>query len=210
MAEFAIVLDTSDADRLVTAIGEETVRTCARRALNKIADKTRTRVDRLVREQIAFPASYLRKEGKRLWVQTRASNASLEAVVRGQSRATSLARFSKQEPLPPGVRHKGGKVEVLVKTARGPQTIKRAFLMNLNNNNIGLAVRTNGGPPPGAYKPKEIGKNLYLLYGPSVTQALLSARGDDGVYSDINQITLDEFSDEFHRLLELEISKNAK
>jgi len=191
----------------VAGLSPEQVALCAQRALNKIADRTRTRADRAVRDQIAFPASYLGPSSKRLWVETRASQRLLETTIRGQGRPTSLARFSKDKVLAPGKRHAGGGVSVTVHPGV-TKTVKRAFLIRLNNNNIGLAVRTNGGEPPGAYKPKRIGKNLFLVYGPSVNQALISAR-QSGVYEDIIPEMMDALDYEFSRLVDLETSKNA-
>ena len=82
--------------------------------------------------------------------------------------------------------------------------IKRAFVMKLRNGNLGLAVRSAPGKQPeGAWKPKPIGKNLWLLYGPSVDQVLMSARSGGGVFSEIEYDTLDVIETEFQRQLGL-------
>lgn len=186
----------------------ETVETALVRALNKAADMSRTRAARAVREQVAFPASYVSPANKRLWVSRRAKQAAFEAVVEGRGRATSLARFSKQKPLPPGKRHRDGQIAVTVKPGV-TRKISRAFMINLNNGNVGLAVRTDGPPPRGAYKPKSIGKNLWLLYGPSVDQALSAASDGDGVYAELSPETLEFVEAEFNRQMDLLEKRNA-
>lgn len=201
-----ITIETSIADTFVGGLTPDMVLTAARQALNRIADRGRTKADRLVRSQVAFPARYLGPSAKRLWVQTRASNASLQATIRGQGRPTSLARFSKEKPLTGGARHKDGRVAVTVHPGQ-TKYVQRAFLIELRNSNIGLAVRTNGGPPPGAYKPKELAPNLWLLYGPSVDQTLLDAQQAGGIYTEISGELLDEFDAEFQRLIDKELAK---
>lgn len=175
------------------------VRTALVRSINRVADRTRTRVAREVRDQVNFPASYLSPSEGKLVVTGRARSDELEARISGRDRATSLARFTNQKI--GGRRGKG--VAVSVAAGGRKKTIERAFLMNLKNGNTGLAVRTNGGPPAGAWKPREIAKNLYLLYGPSVDQTLLSATGDDGVFEDVTPETLELLEYEFSRQLDL-------
>ena len=156
-----------------------------------------------IREQVSFPASYLAPSAKRLFVSTKATKVSpFEAVISGRDRPTSLARFTNQKPLGGGQRHRGGQLAVTVKPGVR-RYIKRAFLITLNNSNVGLAVRTDGGPPNNAYAPKEIGKNLWLLYGPSVDQVLSAASNGGGIYEEIVPETLDFLNDEFNRQLDL-------
>jgi len=200
--EFAVVIEGFSAGGYIGNLSPEKVALAAQRAINKIADRARTRADKAIRTQIAFPARYLGPASKRLWVQTKASRANLEAVVRGQGRPTSLARFSRAKALAPGKRHKDGKVDVTVQPG-STKYIRRAFIMRLKNGNEGLAVRTSGGPPVGAYRPKPITDRLWLLYGPSVDQALISAR-QSGIYEDLSLDTLDALEAEFFRLIELE------
>lgn len=179
------------------------IETALLRSINKTADRARTLASQDIREQVAFPASYLAPSAKRLFVSTKATKASpFESVISGRDRATSLARFSNQKPLGGGQRHRGGQVAVTVKPGVR-RYIKRAFLITLNNSNVGLAVRTDGGPPNNAYAPKEIGKNLWLLYGPSVDQVLSAASNGGGIYEEIVPETLDFLNDEFNRQLDL-------
>ncbi len=173
------------------------------RSINKTADRARTLASQDIREQVAFPASYLAPSAKRLFVSTKATKTNpFEAVISGRDRPTSLARFTKQKSLAGGQRHRGGQIDVSVKPGVR-RYIKRAFLITLNNSNVGLAVRTEGGPPKNAYAPKEIGKNLWLLYGPSVDQVLSAASNGSGIYEEISPETLDFLNDEFNRQLEL-------
>ena len=179
------------------------IETALLRSINKTADRARTSASQDIREQVAFPASYLAPSAKRLFVSTKATKASpFEAVISGRDRPTSLARFTNQKPLGGGQRHRGGQVAVTVKPGVR-RYIKRAFLITLNNSNVGLAVRTDGGPPNNAYAPKEIGKNLWLLYGPSVDQVLSAASNGGGIYEEIVPETLDFLNNEFNRQLDL-------
>ena len=179
------------------------IETALLRSINKTADRARTLASQDIREQVAFPASYLAPSAKRLFVSTKATKASpFEAVISGRDRPTSLARFTNQKPLGGGQRHRDGQVAVTVKPGVR-RYIKRAFLITLNNSNVGLAVRTDGGPPNNAYAPKEIGKNLWLLYGPSVDQVLSAASNGGGIYEEIVPETLDFLNDEFNRQLDL-------
>ena len=179
------------------------IETALLRSINKTADRARTLASQDIREQVAFPASYLAPSAKRLFVSTKATKASpFEAVISGRDRPTSLARFTNQKPLGGGQRHRGGQVAVTVKPGVR-RYIKRAFLITLNNSNVGLALRTDGGPPNNAYAPKEIGKNLWLLYGPSVDQVLSAASNGGGIYEEIVPETLDFLNDEFNRQLDL-------
>ncbi|MER9524088.1 phage tail protein [Mesorhizobium sp. M0292] len=185
-------------------VGEVTanVETALIRALNRTADRSRTRAARAAREQVSFPASYVSPSSKNLWVKTRARRGSLTTIIEGRGQPTSLARFSRQGVLTGGARHRGGKVNVTVKPGH-TKSISRAFIIRLKNNNLGLAVRTNGESPAGAFKPKAIGKNLWLLYGPSVDQALSAASREGGIFQDMTPETLDDLETEFNRQLEL-------
>ncbi len=186
--------------KALTDLDNGKVQMALSRAINRVTDRLRTKMARSTREQINFPASYLAPAAKRLWVAQRAkATGELEAILRGQSRPTSLARFSKQKL---GQKKRGGGVSVTVAPGQ-TRLIKRGFLINLKNDNTGLAVRTNGEKPLGAYKPKKIGKNLWLLYGPSVDQALLAASSGGGIFEDMQVEALDELEVEFLRQLEV-------
>lgn len=169
------------------------------RALNRTADRSRTRFARAAREQVAFPASYVSPSSKRLWVRSRANRKTFETVIEGRGAATSLARFTRQKV---GQKTRKGGVRVTVKPGKS-SFIKRAFLMRLKNNNVGLAMRTDGSAPDKAWKPRSVGKNLWLLYGPSVDQALSAASSANGIYEELSPEMLDFLEDEFLRQVEL-------
>ena len=176
------------------------------RALNLAVTRGRTRAAAAVREQVAFPASYLAPAGGRLKVSERAKKGAFEAVISGRDRATSLARFAKSRKIytyEERARRKTEGVQVRVKTGRAYKRFKRAFIMKLNNGNLGLAIRTDGEKPVGSWKPKPIGKNLWLLYGASVDQALMFASRDGGVYEQISPEVMDILEAEFNRQLDL-------
>jgi hypothetical protein len=173
------------------------------RSINRGLEKARTRAKNAILDQVNFAASYLSPSGGRLSVNQKASKQAFTGSIEGRDRPTMLARFSKSKLLTGGQRHKGGEVSVQVKPGGPKKAIKRAFIIKLKSGNLGLATRTNGGAPPGAYKPKEIGKNLWLLYGPSVDQALLQATSGGGVFQDLEPQLLDEIETEFQRQMEL-------
>lgn len=179
-----------------------TVELALMRALNRTADRSRTRFARAAREQVAFPASYVSPSNRRLWVKTKARRGFLETVIEGRGAATSLARFTRQKVLAPGARHRGGKINVTVKPGQ-TKSISRAFLIRLRNGNVGLAMRTSGEAPARAFKPKAISKNLWLLYGPSVDQALSAASKEGGIYEEMTPAALDDLETEFNRQMEL-------
>ena len=209
MTEVLIAIEGLDTLKFIPEMTEN-VEQALTMSLNTASAKSRTIMDRKIREQIAFPASYLRPSSGRLIVTKKATANSLSTEITGRGRATSLARFSKQKPLADGNRrHRGGSVNVQVKKGGSRKAIQRAFLIRLQAgtdgplSNVGLAVRTDGAPPVGAYRPKQIGKNLWLLYGPSVDQALISATGSrKGVVEEMTPEMLDFLNDEFNRQLD--------
>jgi hypothetical protein len=179
------------------------------RAINKTAPRARTAAARGVLAEVNFPASYLNPSQGRL-VARKARRGHLEGAVSGRVRPTSLARFTKDKPLLRGQKPRKG---VRVEVHKGKAHYKLgAFLIPLRSGgdgslgNVGLAVRSEVSPPK-AYRPKKIGKNLWLLYGPSVNQVLYSLRNQRGVIEDIAPETLNFLNKEFLRLLDLEIAR---
>ena len=207
MTQVLIAIEGLDSLKFIPEMTEN-VEKALTMSLNTTAAKSRTIMDRKIRSQIAFPASYLRPSQKRLVVTKKASIQSLSTEITGRGRATSLARFTKQKPLGKGRRHRGGTINVQVKAGGARKKIHRAFLIRLRMGtealgNVGFAVRTDGSKPKGAYKPKQIGKNLWLLYGPSVDQALISATGSrKGVVEEMTPEMLDFLNEEFNRQLD--------
>ena len=171
----------------------------ARLAINSTATRVRTAAADAMMREINFPARYLNPSEGRLKVTSYATSNSLQAVVTGRRRATSLARF-----VTSGTPGKTG-LSVSMKKGRSKR-MGRAFLMKLKSgagsietkNNLGLAVRTaKGKRPDAAYKPVKVADNLWLLYGVSVDQAFRLAR--DKVRPEAESF----LEDEFKRLLEV-------
>jgi hypothetical protein len=188
-ARYAVAVEGLDALKDIEGLDARILRNGAR-AINTTADYGRTASARRILAEVNFPASYLNPSEGRLAVTKRAAGTSLSAIIKGRDRPTSLARFVRgsKRPFKPGV-------SVEVKPGRAT-FLKRAFIFPLRNGNLGLAVRTKNGPPAKAYKPKPLGRGLWLLYGPSVDQVFKSVR--DEVAPDLGQ----RLEDEFNRLMD--------
>lgn len=181
----------------------------ARIAVNSAATKGRTRAASQILKEIAFPSSYVAPRNGRLVVKKQATETDLEAIISARTRATSLARFAKgSAPISGAKRRAGVRVEV---TPGAVRRLPGAFLLRLRagtasldtKSNMGLAVRTKNGRPPPGYKPVQIGDNLWLLYGPSVSQAFFSQKNNGGVATDISPRIAADLEDEFWRQMDL-------
>lgn len=152
-----------------------------------------TLIKRDMRDQVNFPSGYL--EGDRLKVTRRASARSLEAVIRGRDRPTSLARFA-QGQTPANTRGRG--VRISVKRGTG-QVLRKAFLVNLKNGNIGLAVRLKPGDTlRNSDAAQQLADNVWLLYGPSVDQVFRGVANDRA--DDLTEMISQKFNRQFGRL----------
>lgn len=178
------------------------------RALNKTGTRTRTRLARIIRDQVNLPASYLGPSAGRLVVGEKATRSKLEVRIDGRDRPTSLARFSPDRAkatrgrvYSPGVAVKAGG------SARPVGGVEFSRLLVLNSGNIGLAVRTKGNArPAGAYSPTRMRNGMWLLYGPSVDQVLMGARArNGGAFGDVEDEMMEFLRDEFLRLMKVEI-----
>lgn len=171
----------------------------AAKAINRTTERSKAAASRQIRQEVAFSASYLSR-ADRLGITKKASRGDLESIITGRHRPTSLAQFARGGRVG-GRRRSGVTVEVqpgIVKRLRG------AFFLNLRsgntdtNNNLGLAIRLPAGKVPDrAYKPTLVGKNLWLLYGPSIDQVF------DDVANDISPDAADFLEAEFVRLMGL-------
>lgn len=207
---YIVVVDSLDASAYLDRLPGDIER-AALRAVNKTTRDGRVMASRKIRDQIDFTASYLGPSAGRLTVVKQAKKGDLEGIIRARTSPTSLARFTKEEPLQKGQstrrRRKGVKVTVKKGVAR---FISGAFVIPLRAgkdgplSNKGLAIRSDT-KPTGAYKPKQLGKNLWLLYGPSVAQILYSVRNRGGVAEEIAPELGERLQNEFIRLLELDI-----
>lgn len=181
----------------------ERIVVAARQAINRTLARARTASARAIRDQVAFPASYLTGQEARLRISKQASNDDLEGVISGRQRATSLARFSKDRN-PASARKKGG-VNVEVKPGEA-KFMKGAFLVKLKRGsektdtqfNLGLAIRLKPGERiRNKTQMQQLDHNVYLLYGPSVDQVFRTVRED--VAPDAESF----LATEFRRLLDL-------
>lgn len=163
-------------------------------AINETAQREGlTAIRKDMRDQVNFPSGYL--EGDRLKVSRRAASGSLEAVIRGRDRPTSLARFA-QGQTPENTRGRG--VRVQVKNGR-VQVLRKAFLVKLRNGNVGLAVRLKPGESlKNSEKAVKLAENVYLLYGPSVDQVFRGVAEDRS--GDIAEMVTSKFLRQFARL----------
>lgn len=152
-----------------------------------------TLIKRDMRDQVNFPSGYL--EGDRLKVTRRASTRSLEAVIRGRDRPTSLARFALGQT-PANTRGRGVRVSV----QRGKtEVLRKAFLVTLKNGNIGLAVRLKPGDKlRNSSAAQQLADNVWLLYGPSVDQVFRGVANDR--IDDISEMISGKFYRQFGRL----------
>lgn len=211
---YVVAVEGLDALRYMDEVPKSVARS-ALKAVNKTVRDGRVLVSREIRKQVAFSATYLGPSQGRLEAVPAKSVAKLEGRINARTRATSLARFTKDKVIRRGdaPRRKQG-IKLTLKpgisryTEDGKSGLKGAFLIGLSSNNTGLAIRSET-MPKGAYKPKRIGKNLWLLYGPSVSQVMYSARNPkgSGVAEDVAPDLAAKLEAEFNRLLALDLKK---
>lgn len=200
---YAILLDAKGAIQDIERMPPDVAK-AARIAVNTAADRARTLSARAVLSEVNFPASYVSSSNQRLAVTLRARDNNPVAQITARGRPTSLARFAKggrpgkagaRVQVKPGVARYLPKA-VFVKLRSGTADVDTAF-------NLGLAVRTaNGKKPDRAYAPVRMKNGMWLLYGPSVSQALLNAK-ESGIWPDLTDEILDILNNEFTRQLEL-------
>lgn len=172
----------------------EAAENAAMMAINQIAERDGLAMMRRdIEKQVNFPDGYLKCDD-RLGVTRKATRKSLEAVVTGRDRATSLARFAPGQT-PKNTRRKG--VRVQVKRGGPARFLDKAWLVNLNNGNIGLATRDKRLISR-AYKPVLLDRGVFLLYGPSVDQVFSTVAQDS--LPQIGKLLSKEFYRQFARL----------
>lgn len=176
-------------------------------AINQVATRGGMKLaqDAII-DQIAFPKDYLRT-GDRLMVTRFSTPESLEAVISGRKRATSLARFAQGQAL--------NKVGLSVRVKNGSSSpLRSAWLVRLkkgasldeDNYNVGLAVRVRSGDITNKnathqswlVTPNEKGAGVALLYGPSVDQVFRQVAGQIG--EPIGELLAAEFFRQFDRI----------
>jgi hypothetical protein len=180
---YVIAVEGLDALRFMDDV-PKSIKNAALRAVNKTVRDGRVMVSREIRKQVALTATYLGPSQGRLEAIPAKSTDSLEGRIRARTRPTSLARFTKDRPLAPGQRRRAQGIKLTVKPGVA-RYLANAFVVPLRSGgdgalgNLGLAIRSET-KPAGAYKPKRLGKNLWLLYGPSISQVFYSARNPKG------------------------------
>ena len=177
---------------------DEKVKGFALNAINDSLDFARAEGARVMLTEVAFPDEYLAPKGGRFSVSRRATRGSLEGAITARQRATSLARFSSGSV--------GESPIVGVRRGKGAAKLPRAFLMKLKSgnsdtrNNLGLAIRLKKGEQlKKSHAAVEIGKGLYLLYGPSVDQVFRNLVNGETPF--VRRVE-DRLEGEFLRLLE--------
>lgn len=148
-------------------------------AVNDTARDEEVAIRRDMEAQINFPKGYL--SGERYGIRRRATRQLAEAVISGRDRPTSLARFAGGANV---ANSRGRPIFVRVKSGQTAK-LDRAFLIELRNGNVGLAIRLpEGQEPDKAYKPVQLTRRggqlepIWLLYGPSVDQVLRGVSAD--------------------------------
>lgn len=131
------------------------------------------RFRKAVAAEVQFPAGYV---DDKITMEQRASPTRLIASVVGRQRPTSLARFATSGVV-------GSKGGITVRVKGGSKLMKEAFLVRLNQGagitddgyNVGLAIRLKPGMTinkKDTSRMVHLGKDVVLLYGPSVDQIL--------------------------------------
>lgn len=170
-----VVKGLEDAKRLYERM-PDLVNEAAYFAVNDTLRDEEVAVRRDMETQINFPKGYLRKSD-RYGIGKRATKGSLEGRLYGRDRPTSLARFAGGATRE---NSRGRSIFVRVSKTGGTVELKRAFIIQLRNGNLGLAIRLpEGQSPDRAYKPVQLTQNngkkllpIWLLYGPSVDQVM--------------------------------------
>lgn len=179
----------------------EKLKLAALRAVNRTVERTRTSSARSMRQQVNFPARYLSGRDGRLSITKQATADDLEGVITGRFRPTSLARFTRGGA--------PGRAGVRVEVAPGfAKFMRRAFLMRLpagaadldTRSNLGLALRLRPGEKvENKRRMVQLRGNLYLLYGPSVSQVFASVANDEAPGA------AEFLETEFNRLLDVDL-----
>jgi hypothetical protein len=173
----------------------------ARLAVNDTTRRARTMAADLIGQQLGFPTGYLSPSGGRLTIKKFATGDDLEGIITARARATSLARFTRGGAV--GRPPKGAPLGVNLAVHPGlAKFMKGAFLIHLPSGsdtetlgNLGLAIRLRGRPVRNKkIHVREIDKGLFVLYGPSVSQALGGERGVAAELSpELSEYLLKEF-----------------
>lgn len=159
------------------------------------------RFRKAVAAEVQFPAGYV---DDKVNIEQRATPGRLIASVVGRQRPTSLARFATSGVV-------GGKGGITVRVKGGSKLMKEAFLVRLNQGagitddgyNVGLAIRLKPGMTlnkKDTSRMVHLGKDVVLLYGPSVDQILNNEVADAETPEVVDAIAT-EFFRQYSRLV---------
>jgi hypothetical protein len=176
-------------DAYVRRFGDNANR-AASMTLNDTARLARARLKAQMQVEIRLTESAF--TGKRLYVAEYANPTRLQATVRGDKQGYSLSRFSVDKPV-----RLARSPLLQIKLGGESVRVDRGFFLPAPNGALGLAVRTKGPLTKG--KGRKVGKNLYILFGPSPDQMM--KRLAPALVPSIQQHVRAEFNRQIARLI---------
>jgi hypothetical protein len=149
-----------------------------------------------IMRRINVPSSYIGSTTSgRMSITQYAKPGHKIAEITARRRGTSLNRFLLRGAVK-------GSVRVSVRPG-SVSKIDKAFVMRLRNGNKGIAQRVAGNPDkhPKSNGAVKIGKGLFLLYGPSISQVMNTVVTEEKyIQKDIGNHLEQEFNRQFNRL----------
>ncbi len=190
----------ADLENFLTAVPDTTRKAMSMAMNDVLGGQGLARFRKAVAEEVDFPAGYV---DDKINFDQRATPNRLEASIIGRQRPTSLARFSTSGAI-------GGKGGVTVRVKGGSRFMEDAFLVRLRQGNaisddgynVGLAIRLKEGQTlnkKDTSRMVHLGRDVVLLYGPSVDQILRNEAAEAEAPEVINAVAT-EFFRQFARL----------
>lgn len=187
-------------EKFLAAAPEITNRAASMAMNDVLGGQGLARFRKAVAAEVEFPRGYV---DDKITFEQRATPNRLIASIAGRQRPTSLARFATSGT----VGTKGG---ITVRVKGGSKFMKDAFLVRLNRGggitddgyNVGLAIRLKEGMTlnkKDTSRMVHLGKDVVLLYGPSVDQILRNEAADAEAPEVVDAIGT-EFFRQFARL----------
>jgi hypothetical protein len=164
-------------------------------SINDTAKFGHAEIKKRIVEEVNLKPSYIgSKNSGRLKISSYAVNANDSAVISARARGTLMSRFLVS------AFKRGSPAKVSIAKSR-VSSISNAFLMKLKSGNSGLVKRVKSGRIEGSKGALKIGKNLFLLYAPSVSQIMSSVISNDEEFNKrINDKLNLNFKKQFERL----------
>lgn len=153
-------------------------------AANDTIRWAKTRSTEAIQGELNVPKAAL--AGKRFDITQYATPNRPEAVLSAEFSPLNLARFSTVKP------GQGVKPRIQVTPGGAVPDLSHSFYIPGPSGGFGLAVRTKGAMT-NSRKARQIGKNLYILFGPSVDQAFRTS-----MPTLVPQV-MDQFESNFYR-----------